>query len=101
MVALYGATEEIHDHITRIKGSFQSTMQGFKNLIRAGAGFTVQIVPMRDNFHQYNDMIELAKSLSPHYRIGAAWLFKSASGSRSRNLEIRKATVGSEGRHIP
>jgi len=46
MVALYGATEAVHDHITRNPGSFQATMRGFELLKEAGAGFTVQLIPM-------------------------------------------------------
>jgi len=80
MIALYGATAEIHDHITRNPGSFQATMKGFKLLQEARAEFIVQLVPMKDNYHQYKEMVKLAKSLSPHWRVGAAWLFLSAEG---------------------
>jgi MoaA/NifB/PqqE/SkfB family radical SAM enzyme len=88
MVALYGATADLHDHITRNPGSFEATMRGFAYLKEAGAGFTVQIIPMRDNYHQFDAMVKLAQSLGPHYRIGAAWLYLSASGSRQRNSAI-------------
>jgi MoaA/NifB/PqqE/SkfB family radical SAM enzyme len=90
MVALYGATPAVHDHITRNPGSFEATMRGFSYLKEAGAGFTVQLIPMRDNYHQFDDMVKLAQSLSPHYRIGAPWLFFSACGSRRRNAEIAR-----------
>jgi len=89
MIALYGATEEVHDHITRNPGSFQATMRGFKLLQEAGAEFIVQIVPMKDNYHQLKEMEELAKSLSPQRRIGASWLFLSADGDSKRNEEIK------------
>ena len=88
MVALYGATAEVHDHITRTPGSFEAVMRGFRYLQEAGAGFTVQLIPMRDNYRQFEEMVELAKSLSPHYRVGAAWLYLSACGSAQRNAEI-------------
>ena len=39
MVALYGATTEMHDHITRSPGSFEATMAGFRYLKEAKAGF--------------------------------------------------------------
>jgi MoaA/NifB/PqqE/SkfB family radical SAM enzyme len=90
LVALYGATAEVHDHITRTPGSFEALMNGCGYLKEAGAGFTVQLVPMRDNFHEYDAMVELAQSLSPHYRVGAAWLCLSASGSSQRNAEIAR-----------
>jgi MoaA/NifB/PqqE/SkfB family radical SAM enzyme len=90
MVALYGATAAVHDHITRHPGSFAATMQGFAYLKEAGAGFIVQLVPMRDNYHQFAEMVRLAQSLSPHYRIAASWLHFSARLSRRRNAEIAR-----------
>jgi MoaA/NifB/PqqE/SkfB family radical SAM enzyme len=88
MVALYGATAEVHDHITRNPGSFEATLRGFAYLKEAGSGFTVQIIPMKDNYYQFNEMIRLAESLSPLWRIGASWLYLSASGDPERNREI-------------
>jgi len=90
MVALYGATKDVHDHITRNPGSFEATMRGFAYLKEVGAGFIVQLIPMRDNYHQFKDMIKLAESLSKHYRVGAAWLHLSASGDKQINKEIMR-----------
>ncbi len=89
MVALYGATTDVHDQITRNPGSFEATMRGLRYLKEAGAGFTVQIVPMKDNFHQFKDMVRLAESLSKRYRIGAPWLYLSACGDMDINKSIR------------
>ncbi|MGA2160130.1 MAG: radical SAM protein [Dehalococcoidia bacterium] len=90
MVALYGATAAVHDKVTRTPGSFETAMQGFAYLKEAGAAFTVQLVPMRDNYHQFENMVALARSLSPRYRIGASWLCLSACGSKRRNAEIAR-----------
>ena len=88
MVALYGATPETHDRITRNPGSFEQTMQGFAYLKQAGAGSIVQLIPMRGNFHEWEKMQALAATLSRHQRVGAPWLFLTACGSRARNDEI-------------
>ena len=88
MVALYGATVEVNDHVTRNPGSFQATMRGMKLLQEAGAGFTVQLIPMKDNYHQFPQMVVLAKSLSSRWRVGAPWLYMSACGSPQKNAEI-------------
>jgi MoaA/NifB/PqqE/SkfB family radical SAM enzyme len=88
MVALYGATAEVHDDVTRNPGSFEATMRGFAYLREAGAGFEVQIIPMQANYHQYDEMLVLAQSLSRHYRVGAPWLWLSACRSEARNREI-------------
>lgn len=90
MVALCGATAEVHDRITRSPGSFEATMRGLAYLKEANASFTVQIVPLRANHHQYQQMIELARSLSPTYRIGAPWLYLTACGDPLRNREIEQ-----------
>lgn len=88
MVALYGATPEVHDHVTRNPGSWEATMRGFAYLKEANAVFTVQIVPMRANYHQYQEMVSLAQSLSKNIRIGAPWLWLSACNSEARNQQI-------------
>ncbi len=88
MVALYGATAEVHDRVTRHPGSFQQTMRGFSLLKETGAGFTVQLIPMRANWSQWPQMIELAQSLSRHWRVGAPWLYLSACRNEKRNAEI-------------
>lgn len=90
MAAIYGATAEVHDHVTRKPGSFERTMRGFAYLKEAGAGFTVQLIPMRDNYHQWDEMQALAQSLSRDWRCGAAWLYLSACGDPERNREIER-----------
>lgn len=88
LIALYGATAGVHDHITRNPGSFEALMRGIALLKEAGAGFTAQIVPMKDNFHEFRAMVDLAESLSPSWRIGASWLYLSACGTPEKNREI-------------
>ena len=89
MIALYGATAEVYDHVTRNPGGFEKVMRGFEYLKEADAGFLVQLIPMRANYHQWEDMIALAKSLSKHWRCGAPWLYLSGDGSEQRNKEIQ------------
>jgi MoaA/NifB/PqqE/SkfB family radical SAM enzyme len=96
MIALYGATAPVHDRITRTPGSFEALMQGLAYLKEAGAIFTVQITPMKDNHHEFQDMIDLAKSLSPRYRFGAPWLFLSASGDSQKNTTIKRQRLSPE-----
>jgi MoaA/NifB/PqqE/SkfB family radical SAM enzyme len=90
MVAVYGATAEVYDHVTRNPGGFEALIQGLSYLKEAGAGFTVQLIPMRDNWHQWREMIALAESWSKHWRVGATWLWKTACGDPARNAEIER-----------
>lgn len=94
LIALYGATAEIHDHITRRPGSFEALKQGIAYLKEAGAEFTVQVVPMTDNYHQFKEMVQLAESLSRYWRIGATWLYLSACGDPHKNREILAQRLG-------
>ena len=88
MIAVYGATAEVNDHITRNPGSFEATLRGMAYLREARAAFTVQLIPMKDNYHQWQAMIELAQSCSHNWRCGAPWLYLSDSGSAEKNAEI-------------
>jgi len=90
MVALYGATKETYHQITRNPDGFEQVMQGFRYLKEAGAGFTVQLVPMKGNWHEWEDMLELAKSLNPHWRVGAPWLYRSSCHDPEINAEISR-----------
>ena len=90
LIALYGATAEIYGHITRRPGSFEMLKQGIAYLKEAGTNFTVQVVPMTDNDHQFKEMAKLAESWSKYWRIGATWLYLSAYGDPHKNQEILK-----------
>ena len=90
MVALYGATKETYDHVTRHPGGFEKAMQGISCLKEAGAGFIVQLIPMRDNWHEWEEMKKLAQSLSRHWRVGAPWLYLSSCHDSKRNAEISR-----------
>ncbi|MGB5218277.1 MAG: radical SAM protein [Smithella sp.] len=88
MIALYGATAEVYDKVTRHPGGFEKLMRGFEYLKETGAGFIVQLIPMKDNYHQWKDMIALAQSLSKHWRCGAPWLYLSCDHSEKKNKDI-------------
>lgn len=90
MIALYGATRETYDHITRHAGGFEKAMQGFRYLKEAGTDFIVQLVPLRGNWHEWSRMLELAQSLGRNWRVGAPWLYLSASRDPARNVEISR-----------
>ncbi len=88
LIALYGATAAVHDAVTRNPGSFEALERGIAYLREAGAGFTVQVVPMKTNLADYDAMVRLAGSWSPSWRVGATWLYLSASGDPRRNRDI-------------
>jgi radical SAM protein with 4Fe4S-binding SPASM domain len=87
-ISLYGATSEVFDHITRRPSSFERTMAGIACLREHGIEFTIRAFPMKDNFHQWPQMLNMAKELADTVRIGAAWLYLSAQGVAEKNREI-------------
>ncbi len=52
-ISLYGATAETHEYITRVKGSFEKTIDSIKQLDEEG--FKVEIISlmMKSNYHEY------------------------------------------------
>lgn len=88
LISIYGADAGIHDHITRVPGSFEAAIAGIRYLQEADAHFTIQLVPLRDNFHQYDQMIQLAKSFTPSWRFGASWIHLGSGLSAARKKEI-------------
>jgi MoaA/NifB/PqqE/SkfB family radical SAM enzyme len=87
-VSLYGSTAEVYDRITRSPGGFDRALRGIALLKEAGVRLVIQAFPMRENWHQWPQMVELARSLSPDWRVGASWLHLSAEGDPLRNAEI-------------
>ncbi|HHT9135926.1 MAG TPA: radical SAM protein [Candidatus Wunengus sp. YC60] len=98
MIALYGATAEVYDSVTRNPGGFEKAMRGFEYMRLAGAGFTVQLIPMNENWAQWNRMVELAKSLSANWRVGAPWLYLSSDMAPVLNEEIARQRLSP--RHV-
>jgi hypothetical protein len=90
MVAVYGATAEVYDAVTRNPGGFEALLQGLAHLKEAGAGFTVQLIPLRDNWSQWDEMLAFARRWSRHYRVGAPWLYKSACAGPAADAEIER-----------
>jgi MoaA/NifB/PqqE/SkfB family radical SAM enzyme len=96
MIALYGADSKVYEDVTGNPSGFEQVMQGFSNLKEAGVGFMVQLIPMKANWHQWERMVELAKRLSKHWRIGAPWLYLSSCGSPERNRQIESQRLDPE-----
>lgn len=96
MIALYGATPEVYDHVTRHPGGFDKLMQGVAYMKEAGVNFVVQLIPMKSNFHQWNEMIALSKQLSPNQRIGAEWIHLSGNKTAHRDEELINERLSAE-----
>ncbi len=75
-VSLYGANPETHDVITRVRGSFERTLTGLRELNEAGVRTAVKYLLMKHNVQEFERARELADE------IGAAFSFSFYVGPR-------------------
>jgi len=61
-VPLHSQSEEIHDEITQVKGSFSETHQGIKNLLEASQRIELRIVIQKNNYKELELLAEYIKS---------------------------------------
>ena len=106
MIAVYGATRRgARPRHARRRARSRRCMEGFARLREAGAGFTVQLIPMRGNWHEWEAMEELAKSLSKHWRVGPLAvperLRRRGAQRRDRRAAPRPGRRGRPGRARP
>jgi len=61
--ALHGPTAQIHDHLTRARGSFEQTVQGIRNLIEMGQRVLTNSVVVRSNYRHLPELASLLVGL--------------------------------------
>lgn len=62
-VFLHGYDAKAHNKITRVKDSFEQTIEGIKNLVEFGKNVTVDVVITRDNYEDLNKIVEQVGNL--------------------------------------
>lgn len=63
LISLHGPNEEIHDAITRTKGSFRQTLVGLKNVLEYSKYSIINVVITKQNLEHINEIIELLVSM--------------------------------------
>ncbi|HOO57276.1 MAG TPA: radical SAM protein [bacterium] len=66
-ISIYGAGSQTHDSITGVQGSFEKSLNAVSAISSRGIRTTVKSVLMKQNFDEYEEMIELAGSLGASY----------------------------------
>ncbi|MCC6556451.1 MAG: radical SAM protein [Polyangiaceae bacterium] len=61
--SLHGSRAEIHDGLTRAPGSFEQTVQGIRNVARAGVTLVTNTVMTRANLHDIPRIVDLLAAL--------------------------------------
>lgn len=62
-ISIDGAKAETHDRLRGVNGAFDRTMMGLQNLKEAGIPITWQATISKINFHELNEMIDIAENL--------------------------------------
>ncbi len=74
-ISVYGATENVHNAVTRVSGSFQKTIGNIKELLYANVSVLFKGFLLKENFHQRRQMIELASQLPPPLAVVVDFVF--------------------------
>jgi len=89
--SLYAMDEDVHDSITRQKGSFRKTINAITRLHEQNIPMQINCPIMKQNLHYYSDVIDFASSLNISHSIDYA-LFCSYDSSCS-NIACRINTT--------
>jgi radical SAM protein with 4Fe4S-binding SPASM domain len=68
-ITIYGSKAPTHDKITGVDGSFKKSLSGIKILKKQGIPVYIKCTLMKDNYHEYKQIMQLAKSLGVIYII--------------------------------
>ena len=58
-IPIHGHNAELHDHITQVKGSFDQTCKGIKNMLNLGCRIELRIVVSKLNYMHINEIADL------------------------------------------
>jgi radical SAM protein with 4Fe4S-binding SPASM domain len=61
-ISLYGATPEVHDAVTQIRGSWRRTLDGAERLRAQGVALRLKLIAMRPNAHEVGAMRALCET---------------------------------------
>ncbi len=67
-ITIYGASPEIHDAVTRVKGSFARTMQGIEQLLKYNVPFALKTILLTLNYGDLKNMRKLAADLKVDFK---------------------------------
>jgi len=81
-VTVLGASPEVNDPLTGVKGSFDRMMTGVRRMLDAGVKVSLKTVAMRGNMDNVKAIQELSKGLGLRYRLDGA-VFPRLDGSKA------------------
>ncbi len=92
-ISLYGASAATHDSVTQIKGSFDKTLMVSRKIVSCGVPLVFNMMLMRDNTHQIEEMVLLAKEIGADYRIGLSYVYTNKGDSAPMEFFVAEKSV--------
>lgn len=87
-VSIYSSVAEVHDSITRIKGSFDKSISVLENLHRLGQVLEIKCCVMQQNLKTYTGVKDIAERYNATFQMECA-IFDSADGDKSISKYLR------------
>ena len=85
-IALFGHTPELHDRITRARGSFEQTVEGIENLLDHGYDIELRVIVNRMN---YRELPLMARYISDNFEgvMRVVFINMKYTGNALKNFE--------------
>ena len=80
-ISIYGSTPEMHDNITQTHGSFEKTIKTIKSLKAKGIAIVLNIMILKNNYADYQRIINLAEDLEVEYRTSMSLIYRNDSNA--------------------
>ena len=87
-ISVYSSVPEIHDTITRVKGSFEKTYSVLRNLAKLGQVLEVKCCIMQQNLKSYLGVKDIARQCNATFQMESA-IFDSSDGDKSISKYLR------------
>jgi radical SAM protein with 4Fe4S-binding SPASM domain len=82
-ISVYSTRAEVHDFVTGVRGSFERTIAGVRNLVEAGVAVTIKTPVLSVNEHETAAYAEFARELGVEYSLSPAEIMSREGGDRS------------------
>jgi radical SAM protein with 4Fe4S-binding SPASM domain len=92
-VSLYSTRSDVHDFVTGVKGSFERTVRGVRNLHEAGVSVLVKTPVLSLNQTELDEYIAFVASLGAHYQLDTGALMPREHDDRAPEAMNAQADV--------
>ncbi len=92
-ISVYGATPEVHDAVTQIRGSWRRTLDGAERLRAQGVAVRLKLIVMRPNVHEVGAMRALCDARGFPYLLDLTVTARHDGSQGSLALRITEAEL--------